>query len=158
MEKDAIINKVNELIQDVLKEQHLFIYDLDFVKEGNDYILRILINNEEDNVDLDTCISASEAISSVLDKADPIKKEYMLEVASPGVERPLKTIDQYKKAVGSYIILQVKERVLDYDELVGDLKNVDETGIELEIRIKTRVKTVHIDFTNIINCMTTVKF
>ena len=158
MEKELIINKVNELIQDVLKEQNLFIYDLDFVKEGNDHILRILINNEEDNVDLDTCISASEAISKLLDKADPIKEEYMLEVASPGVERPLKTIDQYQKAVGSYIILQVKERVLDYDELVGDLKSVDETGIELEIRIKTRVKTVHIDFTNITNCMTTVKF
>ena len=122
MEKELIINKVNELIQDVLKEQNLFIYDLDFVKEGNDHILRILINNEEDNVDLDTCISASEAISKLLDKADPIKEEYMLEVASPGVERPLKTIDQYQKAVGSYIILQVKERVLDYDELVGDLK------------------------------------
>lgn len=158
MEKETIINKVNELIQDVLKEQNLTIYDLDFVKEGNEHILRILINNEEDNVDLDTCISASEAISKVLDKADPIDMEYMLEVASPGVERPLKTIDQYKKAVGSYIILQVKERVLDYDELVGDLKSVDETGIELEIRIKTRVKTVHIDFTNITNCMTTVKF
>ena len=81
----------------------------------------------------------------------------MLEVASPGVERPLKTFDQYKKAVGSYIILTVKERVLDYDELVGDLVSVDESGIDLQIRIKTRSKTVHIDFTNITNCMTTVK-
>ena len=158
MDKEVIINKVNEIIQPILEEQKVSLYDLDYVKEGNDYILRILINNETDDIDLDTCISVSEVISKVLDKQDPIKDEYMLEVASPGVERPLKTFDQYKKAVGSYIILQVKERVLDYDELVGDLVSVDESGIELEIRIKTRSKTVHIDFTNITNCMTTVKF
>ena len=157
MDKEVIINKVNEIIQPILLDMHVSLYDLDYVKEGNDYILRILINNESDDIDLDTCISVSEVISKVLDKEDPIKDEYMLEVASPGVERPLKTFDQYKKAVGSYIILTVKERVLDYDELVGDLVSVDESGIDLQIRIKTRSKTVHIDFTNITNCMTTVK-
>ena len=158
MDKEVIINKVNKIILPILEDKHVSLYDLDYVKEGNDYILRILINNETDDIDLDTCISVSEVISKVLDKEDPIKDEYMLEVASPGVERPLKTFDQYKKAVGSYIILTVKERVLDYDELVGDLVSVDESGIDLEIHIKTRSKTVHIDFTNITNCMTTVKF
>ncbi|MDY4787748.1 MAG: ribosome maturation factor RimP [Bacilli bacterium] len=158
MNKEEVITIVSNLIKDVLEEEKVFIYDLDFVKEGKDYILRILIDNEAQNVDLDICISVSEKISKLLDKADPIKEEYMLEVASPGVERPLKTFEQYQKAIGSYIILQVKERVLDYDELVGDLKGVDNTGIDLEIRIKTRVKTVHINFENITNCMTTVKF
>ena len=46
---------------------------------------------------MDTCVAVSELISDKLDETDPIKDEYILEVSSPGIEKPLKTFEQVQK-------------------------------------------------------------
>ena len=61
------------------------------------------------------------------------------------------------KAIEKYVLIDVTSPVEGYDQLVGTIKNVTEDGIELEIKIKTRVKVVNIAFDIIENAMTTVK-
>lgn len=153
----TILEKVKTIIQPAFDSNGVFLYDIEYVKEGNDWILRVLIDKEHGNIDLDTCCNISEAISLILDKNDPIPNEYLLEVSSPGVERPLKTPENYKDAIGKYVLIQLNEPQLEYNELVGTILAVNETALELEIRIKTRTQKVTIEFKNIAKAMTTVK-
>ena len=106
---------------------------------------------------LDTCVRASEAISKILDEIDPISEEYFLEVTSSG-ERELISYNDYLKAMNKYILVDVSEPVLTYDELVGDLVGVNEDGIELKINLKGRMKTVSIPFNIIEKAHLTFKF
>ncbi len=151
------IEKIKDAIMPVIKELDLNLYKIVYEKEAGKNYLRILLEKEDFSLDLDTCVKASEAISPILDELDPIDEEYFLEVASCG-ERELITLEDYQKAIDKYILVDVRERVLDYDELVGDLVSVNDSGIELQINLKGRIKKVSIPFNIIEKAHLTFKF
>lgn len=149
--------KIEEAILPTLNEMNLNIYKIIYEKEHGKNYLRIFLEKEDYSLDLDTCVIASEKISKILDELDPISEEYFLEVASSG-ERELISLEDYKKALNKYILVDVRERVLDYDELVGDLVGVNEDNIELKINLKGRMKVVSIPFNIIEKAHLTFKF
>ncbi len=151
-------NQLKLLIAPALEKHHVDFYDSEFVKEGKDYYLRIFVDKPQGVFDLDTCVDVSEDISKILDQADPISHDYILEVSSAGVERPLVTKEDFIRSVGKYIWVVLSEKVENFDELIGTLKEADSQSIKLEIKIKTRVKMVTIAYTQIKSAMTTVKF
>ena len=138
--------KIEKLIDPVLKEMNLVLYELKYEKEDNEMYLRIFLEKEHDVMDLDTCVEASEKISVLLDKEDPIPSEYYLEVASSGRERVFKEKQDYLDNLDKYILVDTSELVSGYDELVGYLKEVTDEGIKLEINLKGRIKVVDIPF------------
>jgi len=142
----ALEEKIKKLIDPVLKEMNLILYELKYEKEDNENYLRIFVEKENDVMDLDTCVEASEKISLLLDKEDPIPNEYYLEVASSGREKCFVNEEDYKNAIDKYILVDTSELVSGYDELVGYLKEVTSEGINLEINLKGRIKTVYIPF------------
>ena len=149
--------RIEEAIVPSLNEMDLSIYKIVYEKENGKNYLRIFLEKEDYTLDLDTCVKASEIISKILDDLDPIDEEYFLEVTSSG-ERELLTNEDYVKAINQYILVDVSERVMNYDELVGDLVSVSETGIELKINLKGRMKTVSIPFNIIEKAHLTFKF
>lgn len=84
-----IASVVKELITPVADEMELYLWDVEFVKEGAEKHLRITIDNEE-GITIEDCEKFHRAIDPVLDEADPISESYILEVSSPGIERELK--------------------------------------------------------------------
>ena len=80
-----------------------FVDDVEFKKEGSDYCLRVIIDVADDSnggVSIDQCESVSRALSDALDKTDPIPQAYMLEVSSPGIDRPLKRDKDFERFMG----------------------------------------------------------
>ncbi len=150
--------KIKKIIEPVLKEEEVILYELKYEKENGENYLRIFIEKEHDIMDLDTCVEVSEKISPLLDKEDPIKEEYYLEVASSGREKTFETREDYKSAIGKYILVQTSELISNYDELVGYLKEVTEEEIKLEINLKGRIKTIDIPFKIIEKAHLTYKF
>lgn len=143
----AIEEKIKKIVDPVLKELKLVLYELKYEKEDGENYLRIFVEKEDDSLmDLDTCVEASERISLLLDKEDPIPDEYYLEVASSGRERCFESKEDYEKHLNDYILVDTSELVEGYDELEGDLKEVSEEGIKLKINLKGRMKTVFIPF------------
>lgn len=138
--------KLKKIVEPVVKGKNLILYDLKYEKEDGENYLRVLIEKENDVMDLDTCVEVSEKLSELLDKEDPIPDEYYLEVTSSGREKELEKLEDYKNALGKYILVLTSELVSGYDELVGDLKEVDEDGIKLQINLKGRIKVVNIPF------------
>ena len=89
-----MLEKTKQLIQPILDEHDVYLDDIEYVKEKNEWYLRIFIEKNNGHLDMDTCVAVSEAISEMLDQEDLIADEYYLEVSSPGAEKPLKTLDK----------------------------------------------------------------
>lgn len=84
-----VTDTVQVMAQPILDDLQLELVDIEFVKEGQNWFLRVFIDSEN-GVDIEECAKVSEALSEKLDEADPITQNYFLEVSSPGAERPLK--------------------------------------------------------------------
>lgn len=98
-EKRSIAARVRELCLPLCEELELILWDVEYVKEGADYILRITIDSEE-GVTIDDCERMTRAIDPILDEEDPIENSYRLEVSSPGVERTLSRPEHFDAMAG----------------------------------------------------------
>lgn len=99
MSRKSIEESVEKLLALVLEKDGLEIAGVEYVRE-RDWILRVFID-KEGGVDLSDCQKASEEAGAVLDEADPIPGNYMLEVSSPGLDRPLRKDRDYVRYAGS---------------------------------------------------------
>lgn len=149
----VIIEKVKEIILPYLEENNVSLFDIEYVFEDNENILRIYIDNEEENMDLLTCVNISEGLSKILDVNDPIDVPYSLEVSSPGAERVLRNIEEVKKAVGKYIYLETSE-VFYY----GTLLNLVDDELEIEYFQKNIKKKTKINYQDIKLIRLAIKF
>jgi ribosome maturation factor RimP len=122
---DNIENIINTKIQ---KEGFELEY-VEFVKEGDNNILRVVIDKKDGNVSIDDCEKISRLIEDDIDKN--INNEYVLEVSSAGLERQLKNIKLYKKYIGNEIYVKLYKKQEYGKEIVGILKDVNDNNITL---------------------------
>ncbi len=143
-----------ELAKPIAEENGCFIYDVEFVKEGGIYILRVYIDREE-GVDLDVCEVVSRALSEQLDKKDPVKQNYYLEVSSPGIERKLRLPEHFERYMGEKIDVGFYKAVNGSKQITAYLEGYDEDEISLKLEneeiIKFNIKEttfikLHFDF------------
>jgi ribosome maturation factor RimP len=97
-------------------------------QNGHGSILRIYID-KEDGIVVDDCVLVSQQLSGLLDVEDPIKGNYDLEVSSPGLDRPLFTLEQFKKYVGETVKLKLYEKLDGRKRFVGVLKAIEDENI-----------------------------
>lgn len=86
----SVADVVTALATPLAEQLGYSIWDVEYVREGADYYLRITIDSEN-GITIDDCETFSRAIDPVLDEADPITDSYHLEISSPGIERDVKT-------------------------------------------------------------------
>ncbi|WP_208559668.1 ribosome maturation factor RimP [Marinilactibacillus kalidii] len=155
----STVDKVTAIADPVAAELGYELVDVEYVKEGKNWFLRIYID-KEGGVDLDDCTRFSEKIGEALDsqKTDPIPHPYYLEVSSPGAERPLKKDKDLRDAVEQYIHVSLYQQIDGENIFEGTLKEVTDDTISLVIRIKTREKELTIDRTNIAKARLAIKF
>lgn len=112
------------MIEPYLAEHGFELVDVEYVKEGGSYFLRIYVD-KEGGIDIDDCGLISEYMSQKLDENDPIEEAYFLEVSSPGAERPLKKADDVRKAVGKDVFVTTYEPIGGSKEFEGKLLSFD---------------------------------
>ncbi|AOV08236.1 ribosome maturation factor RimP [Sporosarcina ureilytica] len=140
-----ITSVVEKLVQPIVNDLALELVDIEFVKEGNDWFLRVYVDTPEGDIDIDQCAHVSERLSEELDRTDPISQNYFLEVSSPGAERPLKKEEDFQNAIGQYVYIKTYAPIDGMKEFEGYLLSYGPEGAEVEIRIKTRKVTVLIE-------------
>ncbi len=140
-----ITSIIEELVTPIVEELELELVDVEFIKEGRDWFLRVYVDTRAGGIDILQCAQVSERLSEKLDENDPIEQNYYLEVSSPGAERPLKKQEDFENAIGKFIYVKTYEPIKDLKEFLGYLRAYTETYLEIEIRIKTRKLTVQID-------------
>ncbi|MDM5246977.1 MULTISPECIES: ribosome maturation factor RimP [unclassified Lysinibacillus] len=136
---------IEELAKPIVEELNLELVDVEFVKEGRNWFLRVYVDTPEGGIDIEQCAQVSERLSLLLDENDPITQNYYLEVSSPGAERPLKKDADFENAIGKFIYVKTYEPIKDMKEFQGYLTSYDEHTLVIEVRIKTRKITVTIE-------------
>ena len=152
-----IVNHVRPIIEKCAKELKIEIVDIEWVREHNTRILRILADTEF-GLTVDDSVSLNEAVSLALDEDNYLQEEYMLEVSSPGLERPIKNDDEITKAIGKYINIKTYEKIEAQKEFEGYLKAYSDGFLEIEVNLKGRLKTYKIEKNKISNIRHAVKF
>lgn len=155
------MSKVTETVEQIalpiVNELGLEIVDIEYVKEGKNWFLRLFID-KDDGVDIEECGIVSERLSEKLDEIDPIPHNYYLEVSSPGAERPLKKKADFEKAVGKNVFVKTYEPIDGEKIFEGILKEFDGTDLFVEIRIKTKTKTCQIPLSKVAQARLAVVF
>jgi ribosome maturation factor RimP len=128
-----VLEAVEELAAPILSDAGLELYDMEFAKEGKNWFLRVYIDRPEGKVDLDDCSRISERLSAELDRSDPIKGSYYLEVSSPGAERPLKKDIHFQRAVGERIFLTTFEAIGGRKKFEGILEGYTTDQVTLNL-------------------------
>ena len=139
-----IETKVENLLQNIIENIGYELYDVQYVKEGKDFYLRIVID-KEDGIDLNDCEKVNDAINDILDEADYIKDQYFLEVSSPGLERTLRKEKHFQSQIGNEILVKLFRPLDKKKEFIGILKNYSEDELILEQEdeeIKIEVKNI----------------
>ena len=107
------------------------LFDVDYVKEGQDWYLRVYID-KEGGVTIDDCQAVSRAFNEILDKENYISDQYIFEVSSPGLTRPLKKEKDYEKSLGRLIDIRLYKPVEGKKEYTGVLKEYNKDVIMIE--------------------------
>ncbi|MCA1040812.1 ribosome maturation factor RimP [Bacillus infantis] len=152
-----VTETVEELVTPIVDDLNLELVDIEYVKEGKEWFLRVFIDKEQ-GVDIEECGLVSERLSEKLDELDPIPYNYFLEVSSPGAERPLKKEKDYKSAIGKNVLIKTYEPIDGEKTFEGKLTQFDGETVTVEVRVKTRIKTISIPYEKVANARLAVTF
>lgn len=155
----TVVETVTDLVTPILDEHDFYLYDLEFVKEGKSWYLRVYID-KEGGITLEDCAVVSDQLSEALDNVepDPIPQAYFLEVSSPGAERPLNKEEDYQRAIDHYIHVSLYQQIDGHKVFEGTLTNLSDKEITLDYLDKTRHRQVTIDRTKIAKARLAIKF
>ncbi len=142
---------ISEILNPYLKENNLSLFDVELVKEFGYLILRVSID-KKNGIDVDELAKVNEYLSDKLDQYDKDMPEYMLEVCSPGAEKPLRNIEEIKESIGSYVHVEILNMIYE-----GILEDVLDNNLTLKINAKGRFKKVVVQYENIKNIRLAVK-
>ena len=135
----AVLGAVEEIVRPVLSAHGLELFDLSYRAEQGGWVLRVVIDSAtasepQHGVSVDQCADASRDLSSALDVADPLPNAYTLEVSSPGVERPLRGLDDYVRFTGNMAKITLLEPIADFGSVIrGKLAGVDEDRVLVDV-------------------------
>lgn len=138
--KAGTAERVRQMAGPLAEQLGLMLWDVQFVKEGAQWYLRLFIDKEE-GVGIDDCVDMTHAISPVLDKEDPIPQEYMLEVSSPGLNRRLTRPEHFQAFLGAPVRVKLIRPLEDgRRELSGQLLEAGPGGrFEVQLDEETSV-------------------
>lgn len=132
--------KTDELVRDltvpIVLSLGLELVDVEFVKEGSAWFLRIFID-KPGGITHDDCQAVSERIGQILDEKDPIPHAYVLEVSSPGIERPLKKREDFERFKGRKVRASTFVPVDGTKEFIGELGGLEDDVLLINMNGKT---------------------
>ena len=127
--------KITEIVagfaRPVVEEKGCTLWDVEYVREGSDYFLRLYID-KDGGVDITDCEAISRAVDPILDEKDPIKESYHFEVCSAGLERALKRPSDFERFMGSAITVKLYRPRNGLKEIPCVLKAYEDGKITVE--------------------------
>ncbi|MBO5349373.1 MAG: ribosome maturation factor RimP [Clostridia bacterium] len=131
-----IEEKIENRISPIINNLGYKLYDVQYAKEGKDYFLRIFIEKENGEIDLNDCEKVNNAITDILDEEDYIKEQYFLEVSSTGVEKMIRKEKHLKENIGELITIKLFKPVENSKEYIGKLIKYNEETLTIELENK----------------------
>ena len=133
-----ITEQVWQFAEPVVLEKGCSLWDVEYVREGGEWFLRLYID-KEGGVDINDCEAISRAVDPILDEKDPIPDSYVFEVSSAGAERELKKPEHFARFIGSSVEVRLYQAVNGSKGWVGTLTGYEQGQVTIESAGKTMV-------------------
>ena len=155
-----VIDLVRPVVETIIDEHGDMLVDMEYVKEKGQNYLRIYVDRQPNGIDIDEIAALSELVSEKLDTIDPdpLPDPYVLELSSPGAERPIKTEADWERALNDYVHIGLYQKIEDKKVYEGTLKSYNDEEIVLEVKDKTRRKTLTVPRKLIANIRFAIEF
>ena len=126
-----ITDQVAQFAEPIVLEKGCTLWDVEYVREGSEYFLRLYID-KEGGVDISDCEAISRAVDPILDEKDPIPESYHFEVCSAGLERALKRPGDFERFMGSPITVKLYRPYIGLKDFPGVLRGYEEGRVTVE--------------------------
>jgi ribosome maturation factor RimP len=142
----SALESVRELATRVASSYGLDIFDVELKREGGQMVLRVIVDRPgpastpEESVSIDDCARVAEDLGTLLDVEDVIPGEYTFEVSSPGLDRPLRSADDYRRFAGRWAKIVTSEPVQRQTAFSGRVKGMDGDDVLFESEGKKLMK------------------
>lgn len=138
-QKKNTAEKIRELTEPEINRLGYDVWDVEFLKIGNERHLEITIDCEK-GVDLSDCEKVHRAVEKIIDDADPIEESYYLDISSPGLERNIRTPEHFEKCTGMQVELKFFTQVSGKKSIIGTLTDYDKTEDSVTVTDKSGEK------------------
>jgi ribosome maturation factor RimP len=129
--------ELKKIILPFLEQEEIGLVDLQFTKQGRDALLRLFVDRASGGITLEECSHLNREIGNLLDLHDIIKTKYILEVSSPGLDRPLKGRSDFLRAKDKFLRFFLSEPIEGKIELEAQVKEVNAESVTVEVEGKT---------------------
>ena len=140
MDRDTLIKQLNELIEEFLKSQGLELVEVIYRQEGRTHVLRIFADRPEGGITLEECSLLNREIGRMLEEKNILQEEYLLEVSSPGIDRPLRTQKDFARCINRRARFFLSEPVNGKIEWEGLIVQVGAEAVSLDLSGTGRVE------------------
>ncbi|MBQ9156021.1 MAG: ribosome maturation factor RimP [Eubacterium sp.] len=131
MKKTEIVERTERLVTPIIEENDFELVDVEYVKEGANWYLRVYAD-KEGGINIDDCVLISRALEAKLDEEDFIKDPYILEVSSPGLGRQLKKDKDFLRSIGESVECKLYQAADGKKEWDGVLLSFDDLSVTIE--------------------------
>ncbi|AXF96787.1 LSm family protein [Spiroplasma phoeniceum] len=151
--------KLKVALENYLAKQNLTLFAINYLQEFDTNVVQVLIEDKTTVLDLDHLTVISEEINELVDSLDLFSEEYLLEVSTPGAERPLRNWNELQQHVKDYVYLEFNEKVNNLVEVTGELSMLDkQQNLTITYFVKGARKTLQTNYQNIKFARCAVKF
>ena len=126
------LEQLQALLAPVVEALGYECWGVEFISQGRHSVLRVYIDRPE-GILIDDCEAVSRQVSGILDVEDPISGEYTLEVSSPGMDRPLFTLEQFAKHAGEQVKIRLRSPYEGRRNYQGILRGVEEQDVVVQV-------------------------
>ena len=141
--KKNYAERAEALLVPILERECFELVDVEWVKEGQDWYLRAYID-KEGGITIGDCEMVSRALEEKLDAEDFISENYILEVSSPGLDRPLKKDRDFLRSIGKEVEIRLYKPLDGEKEYVGTLLSYDKDTVRVGLEEKGKVGRAHV--------------
>ena len=132
MSKEELVRRFWSVFEPEILEQGYELVEVEVTGHGGVRILRIYIDKEEGGILHQDCVVISQFLNPLLDAEDFISENYILEVSSPGIERPVRKPSDFVKFSGEQIVVLTHSPVMGQKNFTGVLRGFDDGLIKVE--------------------------
>lgn len=125
----AKLNTLEEILRPVVEGLGYEYWGVEFRSQGRHSLLRLYIDDQENGISVEDCEKVSRQVSGVMDVEEPIQNEYTLEVSSPGMDRPLFTLEQFTAWAGYQVSIRLRMAFEGRRKFQGILKGTEDGDV-----------------------------
>lgn len=134
--RDQVEEITYSLLNPILEKHQFECVDVEYIKEAGQWYLRVYLDKPE-GININDCEVVSRALELKLDEKDPIKEAYILEVSSPGLDRPLKKDKDFERHIDDQVEIKLYKALDKVKEFAGQLKSYTAETITVDVEGET---------------------